>query len=462
MRRAGLIGVATEATGLAAELGRTAESLRQAGAVLTPIRRYGWMFAATVIVVLLLTPVVAIVLDSFDLSGVAAAAGSVSWLLAAVTGYLKIGNGAVRSGLEKVAEAQRKLTEETEAARAELDKQVQEAEEELAEVDVALKDAIDHERKLDQRADELTAELAAVTPARVLKEFIAERTGSDDYRRHLGIPAVVRRDLERLAQLVADQKVDHPQHAIDRVVLYIDDLDRCPTDLVIKVLEAVHLLLAFPLFVVVVAVDSRWLESSLRQHYPQLRRHGAAPVDYIEKIFQVPFWVRPLSAETRRDVLHGVLAPNLRAEAPLVDGQTAAAPLVPPGDQLEFDRVVASFGETAIRDRLRQAAADLTLTAAELARIEDLASLLHPTPRALKRFANVYLLLKSLGRGRGWTVPNDGRVALLLALVTTMPELTAELHPLLGADTPYCCPMPCHRICPAWRRNNNGTGWSPG
>jgi KAP family P-loop domain len=78
------------------------------------------------------------------------------------------------------------------------------------------------------------------------------------------------------------------------VVLYIDNLDRCPTEMVIKVLEAVHLLLAFPLFVVVAAVDARWLESSLRELYTQLKDQAAVPADYLEKIFQVPFWVQSL------------------------------------------------------------------------------------------------------------------------------------------------------------------------
>ena len=49
---------------------------------------------------------------------------------------------------------------------------------------------------------------------------------------------------------------------IERIILYIDDLDRCPPKRVVEVLEAVHLLLAFDLFVVVVAVDARWLERS--------------------------------------------------------------------------------------------------------------------------------------------------------------------------------------------------------
>src|SRR5207253_1280509 len=95
-------------------------------------------------------------------------------------------------------------------------------------------------------------------------------------------------------------------------VLYIDDLDRCRPDRVIQVLEAVHLLLAFPLFAVVVAVDPRWLRRSLLKHYPNLigpdpvkrqnqRKDGAqrlaTPQDYLEKIFQVPFHLQSLGKE---------------------------------------------------------------------------------------------------------------------------------------------------------------------
>jgi hypothetical protein len=52
---------------------------------------------------------------------------------------------------------------------------------------------------------------------------------------------------ERLASLLGEGD--------RRVVVYVADLDRCPPDRVAKVLEAVHVLLAFPLFVVVGAHD---------------------------------------------------------------------------------------------------------------------------------------------------------------------------------------------------------------
>jgi hypothetical protein len=102
-------------------------------------------------------------------------------------------------------------------------------------------------------------------------------------------------------------EISWPMHpTIERIVLYIDDLDRCPPSRVVEVLGAVHLLLAFPLFVVVVAVDERWLVGSLQEHHAgQLRDADeqalaqlrgafeglARPRDYLEKIFQIPYWV---------------------------------------------------------------------------------------------------------------------------------------------------------------------------
>ena len=59
-------------------------------------------------------------------------------------------------------------------------------------------------------------------------------------------------------------KLERP--VLDRLVLYVDDLDRCPADKVREVLRAVHLLLAFDLFVCVVAVDPRWVIQCLEEN----------------------------------------------------------------------------------------------------------------------------------------------------------------------------------------------------
>jgi KAP family P-loop domain len=129
----------------------------------------------------------------------------------------------------------------------------------------------DAEQKVAQREREL-AELR--DKGLQLQEFVRERAASSDYRAKLGVVSQIRRDFEQLVTLlpgsqpmeaekvaaaVAAVKEHIPE--VERIILFVDDLDRCPHDKVVDVLQAVHLLLAFKLFVVVVGVDSRWLEA---------------------------------------------------------------------------------------------------------------------------------------------------------------------------------------------------------
>ena len=158
---------------------------------------------------------------------------------------------------------------------------------------------------------------------RQMSDFIKQRQASTVYTKHLGVIAQAREDFEKLSILLAKEKEDAEEKKkgtpenqeerllprIDRIILYIDDLDRCPENKVVEVLQAVHLLLAFPLFVVVVGVDSRWLLHSLKQHSRAFQseaneRDGipdeehvywqSTPLNYLEKIFQIPFTLRPM------------------------------------------------------------------------------------------------------------------------------------------------------------------------
>lgn len=437
----GIDELVTQADELQQTLASTGETLRRAGPVFGPLRTGGWRYAVALIVVIGLGPLISFGLSLIDVSAVSNVITSVSVFLGGVTAYAARGNKVLTSTLGAIAKAQATLAEELDQQREQLDQQIRQAEVELADTERALESAFAEEQRLTASVAELEAELARITPSSVLADFVGTRFASDDYRRHLGVPALVRQDLERLSRLIQQHHEDpaiSDEHAIDRVVLYIDDLDRCPTDMVIKVLEAVHLLLAFPLFVVVVAVDARWLESSLREHYTQLRADAAVPADYLEKIFQVPFWVQPLSVDTRRHMVRGLLAPNLASPAPVAGNDEGAATEIDlsDADLPEFTRLVESFGVTDLAERPWLEAAKLTVTGSELGLIEDISALISTTPRAVKRFTNVYLLLKSVGRSRGWPVPKQGQVAMLLAIATGLPDLASELLPSLAAVQP--------------------------
>src|SRR3974377_346308 len=135
---------------------------------------------------------------------------------------------------------------------------------------------------------------------------------------------------------------------VDRIVLYIDDLDRCPGDRVVAVLEAIHLLLSFELFVVVVGVDIRWAAKSLAEKYPQHLTPGIyeggqwAPLgdgvralDYLEKIFQIPFWLPPMEEDESRSMIVEMV-PRI-AEAPETQQADTApdSPVVTRGAQAQ-------------------------------------------------------------------------------------------------------------------------------
>lgn len=84
-------------------------------------------------------------------------------------------------------------------------------------------------------------------------------------------------------------------------------------------LEAVHLLFSFKMFVVLIAVDTRWQEQSLRIHYRQLLDGSAAPspTDYLEKIIQIPLHLLQLNESMVRTMIAGLTqaVPELKPAA---------------------------------------------------------------------------------------------------------------------------------------------------
>jgi hypothetical protein len=246
----------------------------------------------------------------------------------------------------------------------------------------------------------------------------------------------IRQDFERMATLLPrdgsgrsevplKDAAGDPLPTIDRIVVYIDDLDRCPPHRVVEVLEAVHLLLAVRLFVVVVAVDPRWLLRSLTSHYQQLfaattgqrdttrdtttelavnlgeeELWASTPAQYLEKIFQIVLTLPPMERtgyQRMVDDLVGVRATP--SENPADHPNTSDGTSVPSGPA--GTTLLAHSPETPPEPpRLSleslpivERADPLALTADEHRLISLLGPPLITAPRAVKRLANSYGLL---------------------------------------------------------------------
>jgi hypothetical protein len=78
-----------------------------------------------------------------------------------------------------------------------------------------------------------------------------------------------------------------------RIVVLIDDLDRCSPNSVVQVLEAINVVMDVPGFIFVLALDYDLLVRAVNQRYPHVSGHS-----FIEKIVQLPFRVPQFAFDT--------------------------------------------------------------------------------------------------------------------------------------------------------------------
>jgi len=217
---------------------------------------------------------------------------------------------------------------------------------------------------------------------------------------------------------------------------------------VVRVLEAVHLLLAFPLFVVIVGVDPRWLNNALNDQYKTLlgipgenrktdksktqqdsANNGqsaeereedkilagaATTFDYLEKIFQIPFTLKPIARDSKGALLRSLVAVDLD---PTDSGNTAdegqsqsslngeaGQEEVNAASQSTFTQTsdgqengstatTTSTSPSTVEERIVNGA--LKITAAELRYMNDISDIYGHTPRTIYRYVNIYRIIKS-------------------------------------------------------------------
>jgi KAP family P-loop domain len=326
-------------------------------------------------------------------------------------------------------------------------------------------------QELQQAQDDLdqaTQELAAARASGLagLYGFVSDRTSSAEYRQHLGMAPMIRDDLERLAEMSTN---DGGLPAIDRIVIFIDDLDRCPASEVVRVLEAVNLLFGFELFVVVVAVDSRWLlrslEGTFSEAFDAKDRSAPTPQNYLEKIIQIPFWLQPMQPAGFGRLVTSLAGevdrpPNRRGSGnasgdrsatlwagPVAGGQPFHTDEPGEGDVVDAEAAKATGfpgqggGEKASEESEGRREDDLNPEALRLTEEErDFMLQFHPlvgTPRAVKRFLNTYQLLRvSVDDVKAFLDDQDYKpVLILLALVTgTVPTTDKMIDELRSMD----------------------------
>lgn len=281
-----------------------------------------------------------------------------------------------------------------------------------------------------------------------LHEFVHARVLGDPYDARLGPLQGVQSDLRELSRTISG-RLELDMHRLvqlfprgpARVALFIDDLDRCPPERVVEVLEATQLLLKTELFVVVLALDARYVSRALEHVYDGVLSRNGSPsgLDYIEKIIQIPFRVPGIDGRRFSRYLRGqvvVAEPETAVPRPI---DPTREPSRPPRDGRSLrDAAVRPPTDPDQRLQWQQLPTKLMrLAPDEAALLEACAGDLGLSPRAAKRLINVFKLMKIVWHRQVDRAPRDDEnrraIVALLALACAWPTVMREVFSYLDA-----------------------------
>lgn len=189
---------------------------------------------------------------------------------------------------------------------------------------------------------------------------------------------------------------------VERLVVLIDDLDRCLPDTAIETLEAVRLFVFTSRTAFVVAADEAMIEYAVRKHFPDLQDTTGPQTyarNYLEKLIQVPFRIPALGdTETRIYVTLLLVGAELGEKDPAFNALIAVA-----RDKLKRPWTSGALDAATVRTTLGDKASRANNAMALSDQIGPiLASGTKGNPRQIKRFLNTLVLRQRIAEARGF------------------------------------------------------------
>jgi hypothetical protein len=300
----------------------------------------------------------------------------------------------------------------------------------------------------EARVNRIRSRLGVIGHSRSLNEFLKTRIEDGLYQKELGLLDQIQSDIKELSDTLllsqaqgteaANKRKQLFPRGEPRIVLLIDDLDRCPPDKVVEVLEAAQLLVKTRLFVVVISMDVRYVTRALEAQYKDVLVRSGEPsgLDYIEKIIQIPYRVRTASKMAIKSYLRTQMEVHEPAEA--------AEPRKPVISSIEEQTTGIDSADEQVKKARLSAAAQATqlestelpnevihFTPEEYAAISNSCSALAVSPRTMKRLVNVFKLLKIIwhrqGLDKGPSTDVKQAMMSILALCAKYPEVLRKL-----------------------------------
>lgn len=194
---------------------------------------------------------------------------------------------------------------------------------------------------------------------------------------------------------------------IDRLVILIDDMDRCLPKTTIETLEAIRLFLFAKKTTFVIAADEAMIEYCVRQHFPDLPV-ASGPLtyakNYLEKLIQVPFRIPALSyLEAEAYIALTIAESTLTSDSPAFRAFLSAA----------RETIAKPWLMGGLTEEMAAKACEQMSGSAEFEKLQSALQLSQQisqalnegtrgNPRQIKRFLNALFLRERVATARGF------------------------------------------------------------
>ena len=198
---------------------------------------------------------------------------------------------------------------------------------------------------------------------------------------------------------------------LKKIVVLIDDLDRCSPDTVIGTLEAIKLFLFAKNTAFIIGADERLIKHAVRRRFPEIPGDNTeVGRDYLEKLIQYPIRIPPLS-DLELTTYINLLFTNLYTDIGEFEHIRISVLEEKNKDQFGFTFRLenANVFVNEVNENLKEA----LLLSAQL--VSVLAVGLNGNPRQTKRFLNTLLLRHQMANSKGENL--DKRILAKLMLL---------------------------------------------
>lgn len=217
---------------------------------------------------------------------------------------------------------------------------------------------------------------------------------------------------------------------IKKLIVLIDDLDRCLPDRIIDNLEAIKLFLNVDNTAFIIGADQRIVRDAIRHRYKDLmarddeKENKRVVVDYLEKLIQVPYNLPKLSDTEVETYITLLFCEDEFGKDGMSDVITAFKDFRKTDRYSVFgiEQVKKVITDKVVRKRLE----DKVTLISKLSPL--IAGNLDGNPRQIKRFLNTFILRKKLADVAKLADFKDDVLAKLMMLEYAEPNMFADLY----------------------------------